>query len=634
MLKKFLGFLAVLFSVFIFAQEDLSNTEERILSFHSDIVVNDKGGISVAEHIKVYASGSGIQHGIIRSLPESRNLNGKNQTVRYTDISVTKNGQTEEFHEGESNGNLQIFAGKKEVFLTPGIYDYVINYKTENQIGFFKDYDEFYWNVNGLGWDFPAEKVSATITLPNAAKIIQNSCYTGEYESKAQDCTFEKISDHVISFSGENFASNAGLTVAVGFNKGVILPPPPPTTLEKYGILGVGVLAILGLFGFLYSSWNEYGRDPDAPTVYPQFNPPNNLSPASFGYFKDEIYSTKLVTAAVVSLAIKGFIKITESTESKLLGLSKSKVYTLTKIKTEDETLPAEEQEILKSLFDEDNDSVTLDDTYDSGIESMVNYFKGSLSHSNDALLMDGNNQKKLIAPFLFLIIVYVIGLMVSFFIDPDVGNLVFGGLIFIVLTVVFFFLQYLGRFKKYNRVFWLLPAILIINGIFKISTNLPLKDLFNYSFCYYLLSSGFGGLMIYSFLIRKPAPEKLAQNSLIDGFEMYLSAAEKEVMKFHNPPQMTPQIFEQYLPYAMVLGVDGIWGKKFESALSSMNTSYQNNWYIGGTFQNMMFASAFSQSMTNSLSSAATPPSSSGSGSGGGGFSGGGGGGGGGGGW
>ncbi len=43
----------------------------------------------------------------------------------------------------------------------------------------------------------------------------------------------------------------------------------------------------------------------------------------------------------------------------------------------------------------------------------------------------------------------------------------------------------------------------------------------------------------------------------------MYMGAAENEVIKFHNPPQMTPAIFETYLPYAMVLGVDKIWGKK-----------------------------------------------------------------------
>ena len=42
----------------------------------------------------------------------------------------------------------------------------------------------------------------------------------------------------------------------------------------------------------------------------------------------------------------------------------------------------------------------------------------------------------------------------------------------------------------------------------------------------------------------------------------MYMGAAENEVIKFHNPPQMTPAIFETYLPYAMVLGVDKIWGK------------------------------------------------------------------------
>ena len=65
-----------------------------------------------------------------------------------------------------------------------------------------------------------------------------------------------------------------------------------------------------------------------------------------------------------------------------------------------------------------------------------------------------------------------------------------------------------------------------------------------------------------YRYLIKRPSEEKLRKQSLIDGFKMYMGAAENEVIKFHNPPQMTPAIFETYLPYAMVLGVDKIWGK------------------------------------------------------------------------
>lgn len=283
-MKRFLGFLFVCFWAFSFAQQDSLNTEERIISFHSDIVVNAKGGIQVSEHIKVYATGNTIRRGIFRTLPETRNLNNKTQKVRYTDISVTKNGEPEDFHEETSNGNLVIYVGKKDVFLTPDVYDYVINYSTENQIGFFPKYDEFYWNVNGLNWDFTTENISADIKLPQGAKILQNSCYTGKYGEKGDDCTFQKISDNEISFSAKNFTYNEGLTVAVGFQKGIILPPPPPTFLEKYGILITATLFLIGLFLYFFRSWDKYGRDPETPTVYPQFSPPNNLSPASFGY--------------------------------------------------------------------------------------------------------------------------------------------------------------------------------------------------------------------------------------------------------------------------------------------------------------------------------------------------------------
>ena len=99
----------------------------------------------------------------------------------------------------------------------------------------------------------------------------------------------------------------------------------------------------------------------------------------------------------------------------------------------------------------------------------------------------------------------------------------------------------------------------------------------------------------------------------------------------------MTPQVFETMLPYAMVLGVDKIWGNKFQNMLKTSsleNQQYNSSWYIGSSMMHMNFANTLTSSLSQSIASSSTQPSSSGSGSGGGGFSGGGGGGGGGGGW
>ena len=86
-----------------------------------------------------------------------------------------------------------------------------------------------------------------------------------------------------------------------------------------------------------------------------------------------------------------------------------------------------------------------------------------------------------------------------------------------------------------------------------------------------------------------------------------------------------------QFLPYAIVMGVDDIWGDKFQKTMINSSEQYQTNWYVGRNFQINNFSGSFGSAFTNSITTAST---SSSSGSGGGGFSGGGGGGGGGGGW
>ena len=116
----------------------------------------------------------------------------------------------------------------------------------------------------------------------------------------------------------------------------------------------------------------------------------------------------------------------------------------------------------------------------------------------------------------------------------------------------------------------------------------------------------------------------------------MYLSAAEEKQIAHFNPPDLTPEIFEKLLPYALVLGAEDVWGDKFQNLIdkSMVDKNYQPAWYAGNIGNFSTFNHSLNSALSNSLSRSATPPSSSGSGSGGGGFSGGGGGGGGGGGW
>lgn len=123
-----------------------------------------------------------------------------------------------------------------------------------------------------------------------------------------------------------------------------------------------------------------------------------------------------------------------------------------------------------------------------------------------------------------------------------------------------------------------------------------------------------------------------------LEGFKLYLEVAEKDDLNLRHPPELTPELFERYLPFAIALGVEQDWATRFAAvfaALQSSNTpGYHPAWYAGhfSVMHLNTFTTDVGSGFNTAIASAATPPG--GTGAGGGGFSGGGGGGGGGGGW
>jgi uncharacterized membrane protein len=139
--------------------------------------------------------------------------------------------------------------------------------------------------------------------------------------------------------------------------------------------------------------------------------------------------------------------------------------------------------------------------------------------------------------------------------------------------------------------------------------------------------------------LLKAPTAEGRKVMDAVEGFKMYLSAAEAPRIKVLHPPDRTPKLFEAYLPYALALDVESQWAEQFSDVLARAGESqsgYSPSWYHASNwtgFNANSFTSSIGSSLSSAISSASTPPGSS-SGSGGGGSSGGGGGGGGGGGW
>ncbi len=70
------------------------------------------------------------------------------------------------------------------------------------------------------------------------------------------------------------------------------------------------MIGFLLLWGYYIPVWRRFGRDPEEGVIVTRYDPPDGYSPASLRYIRQMYYDDKVMTAAVVNLAVKGYLKI------------------------------------------------------------------------------------------------------------------------------------------------------------------------------------------------------------------------------------------------------------------------------------------------------------------------------------
>lgn len=570
----YLSIILLLSSVSIIAQE------EKIYTFYSDVTIEESGMIRVKEEIRIFSKGDVFKKGITRSLPLTRrDIQNNRISIGYSVSEVLMNGSPVNYFTEREGGDLIIYVGDRNIFLDPGFYIYEIYYETAGQIGFYEDYDELSWNVNGISGKM-IDSVSSVVRLPTGANIISSHCYTGRFGDKESDCISEINEDGSLTTVVNNLPSNEMLTVSVGFTKGVVNQPAGFETnvfswFDKNGMAVVSAVFILLLSVYYRITWKKYGVDPPKPVAIPQFSPPDGLSPAAVGMLHKGYFIDDLITASIVNLSVKGYLSIEEIIEKKgLFGIRKDRVFSLTRLNNDYSKLPAEEAVVLRELFYSD-DNIRLDGKYDRDVAKMMQNYKKSLNKQFRPVLDEGINIKFHVVPWLGFVL-YII--------------------------ILFYFINNSLMHFEVNR-----TALFI---------TIPLLSIL---------------YIIYAIQIVRPGERKLHYRSNIKGLKMYLDVAEEKRMQFFNPPSVTPEKFEELLPYAIALEMEEVWGEKFEKALLSSAVqpeAYQPAWYRGTYVNAALFGHALNSTLSNTVSHAATQPSSSGggnwsSGSFGGGFSG-----------
>lgn len=218
-IRRFLlGLMAALFVL-------TATAEERINRFDVAIDVERDGDIIVSETLDVTAEGYQIQRGIFRLLPRYYEDDGAKLPYAYKILSVMRDGVREPYETSSEGNAMQLRIGDANTYLENGEHIYEIRYRVKNQVRYFDDMDEVYWNATGNYWDFPIDAANVTITFPEGVQVKQHAAYTGASRDAGSDYTYRDEGNVQGFATTGTLQPGQGLTVAVGIEKGLIDPP-------------------------------------------------------------------------------------------------------------------------------------------------------------------------------------------------------------------------------------------------------------------------------------------------------------------------------------------------------------------------------------------------------------------------
>ncbi len=318
--------------------------------------------------------------------------------------------------------------------------------------------------------------------------------------------------------------------------------------------------------------WWATGRDPKGRgTIIPEYKPPKGMTPGEMGVIIDNKVQIHDITASVIQLAVKGYIKIKKGKKTSSLSKIKGNYdYTFIKIKEAEgaDELANFEQTTFKGIFGKKDEK--------------------KLSHLKNSFY------KKL----------------------PKIKKELY------TQTVTH---GYYKKSPEKARASWIAIGILVgmtMSAIFLVIAVIEKNPLY-----FFGVSNGVI-IFITSFFMTKRTQKGVEVLEKIQGFKQFLTVAEKDRLKFFNSPKAYKDIFEKYLPFAVALKVEDQWAEQFKDIFD-----IPPDWYDGGgeIFSALSFSQAIRSLNSATASTFVSAPTSSGTNSSGsssfsgGGFSGGG---------
>jgi uncharacterized membrane protein YgcG len=531
-----------------------------------------QGLLTVTEEIVVNYNGQ--NQGLLRAIPNKY----KNNDLNLRITSIDRDGEIEPYITYPENDNTVIRIGQAGTYIT-GQHAYVINYQLENVISFYETYDEFYWDINGDQWlqAIDAASVSLQSSAPRNASL-KSECFTGPFGSEQSNCEAIEQAGGLEAKTNATLGPNETLTIVQTYEKGHFAPQTFWEKYQKYWPAALVVGFQLLVLKSAYKKWHIYGRDDKSRGIIaPYFERPKSASLMQASYVADNTLTPKHISAAIIDLAVRGYIQIVETADKK-------PKHELVLKKPIDQLLTNDEQALLKSLFSSQQvgDSVKLEDKKNklyTTLAELKTLVDTSTKENGLFELSPTGGSRKFAKQYGLGVASAVIGFFAG---SISAGVTIGVGVVVMILVVV------LGSLMSKR------------------------SQEGNY------LKEHMAGLKLY---LSKAEKDRMAMQD----------AVAAPLAPRSGQPTRNVKFFEKLLPYAVAAGVEKTWANAFQDIYTQPPEWFNGNW---STFNTAALVSSIVSTSQVAGTSFAAPSNSGASGSGGGGFSGGGGGGGGGGGW
>jgi len=579
--------LLIVFSFFLLCSFNLAWAKYQVIvpsgsetSLVIQVAVSSEGVVNIKKFYSVSKDFSAtISSDIITKVYER---SGNSFSIPFKIIKVSKNGRPIDYEVVDLNDGkrIEMYLKNKE----GSKLNFEVEYELNRTVYFNESREELMLPLYNNEFLYDFDSIECIVIPPNE----KTNFYSADLYSKRIDENKYVLSavDALIGDKGIYFINlkdklpvEERLFLFLTLPLGTFISSSAHENADSVGkennlAIFAGLIGLIVLFVFYIWAWLKVGRDPKKGVEISIYDPPKGFSPAALRYIRKMGYDSGVFTAAIISMASKGYLKIEEKDDE----------FVLSKISDSEESLSDEEAKLANEIFNHtkkialvcnDSNYGRFNNCIDMLSESMDEKFGDKYFIKNSLWLLRG-----LIITALFALITIGItlssnSLLENFFLVFASIFLSFNAIFLLaVLLILLKGFDFLRLYFQSKKKIYLLGFILML--LFSIPFIYISKDMLLLIFMpeYALLKILFVFSIVINCvfyqLLKAPTIEGRLLLDEIEGYRQYLKVAEKDRINFFAPATASPEKIEKNLSYAVALDVGGEWAEQLTNALKN----------------------------------------------------------------